>query len=90
MPVDLRGVLEEAIQASTGDRPGEEQAGLRELNAHRATLGLAAEVRTVTSSARELAEAYPDLRHEIRTAEVSGATIRRASEPELPWPGEAA
>jgi hypothetical protein len=90
VPVDLRGVLEEAIEASTGERPGEEQAGLAEMNRHRATLGLAAETRPVSASARELAEAYPDLRGEIRTAQVNGAEIRRSAEPELPWPGEAA
>jgi hypothetical protein len=91
VPVDLRGFLDEAIEASTTSRPGEEQAGLQEMNAHRRVLGLAEEVRTVSPSARELADAYPDLRGEINRATVSGAEIRR-SEPaeEAPWPERAA
>jgi hypothetical protein len=91
VPIDLHGFLEEAIEASTGERPGEEQEGLAELNRHRASLNLAAEVRTVDPSAHELAEVYPDLRGEIRMAEISGAPIRRSAPvDEAPWPEPAA
>ncbi|MFL5934983.1 MAG: hypothetical protein ACJ75Q_00550 [Gaiellaceae bacterium] len=90
VPVDLEGFLDEAIEATTGERPGEGDEGIAELNRYRATQGLAPEVRHVTPAARELADTYPDLRGEIRTAAVSGAAIRRSASAEPPWPSEAA
>jgi hypothetical protein len=86
VPTTFAAFLDEAIEATTGERPGEGDEGIAELNRWRATQGLAADVRHITSSARELAESYPDLRGEIREAEVSGVPIRKVGNSEPPWP----
>ncbi len=86
VPTTFGAFLDEAIEATTGERPGEADEGIAELNRYRATQGLPAEVRPVTPAARELAECYEDLRGEIREAEVSGAQIRRVASSEPPWP----
>jgi DNA repair exonuclease SbcCD ATPase subunit len=91
VPVDLRSFIDEALEAALGERPDDDDGGaLAAMNRQRAAVGLVAELRHVSPSARELAEAYPDLRGEVRTAEVSGANIRRHAEPETGWPGGAA
>jgi hypothetical protein len=87
VPTTLAALLDEAFTATMGaDRDPDE--GLDELNQHRARHGLPAEVRHVSPSTRELAAAYPDLRGEVRTAEVSGVAIRRSAGPG--WPDQAA
>jgi hypothetical protein len=90
VPTTFAGLLEEAREATTGTRPDDDAEGLAELNRYRATHSLAAEVRHVSPSERELVDCWPDLRGEIATAEVSGASIRRAQVEEVPWPDRAA
>jgi hypothetical protein len=68
-------LLEEAVAASTSPRASDEdQEALRELNRHRATLGLVAEQRPVSPSRQALEECYVDLREMVRTAE-QAATV---------------
>jgi len=55
---------------SAGPRAGDEDPGtLRQLNAHRASMGLSPELRSVSRSRQALEESYPDLRQVLRTAE---------------------
>ncbi len=64
--------LQEAVVAATGGRSSDEDPKhLDELNRHRATLGLAAEVRPVAPSRATAEACYPDLRQEVR--DVDGA-----------------
>src|SRR6266536_3454775 len=64
--------LQEAVVAATGGRSSDEDPKhLDELNRHRATLGLAAEVRPVALSRATAEACYPDLRQEVR--DVDGA-----------------
>jgi len=88
VPVDLRGLIEEFFESVLGPRAEDDAEALRELNRHRASLSLAAEVRTIDPSAAELAATYPDLRGEgLPTATVSGVEVRRTrSEEPAPWP----
>jgi hypothetical protein len=88
VPATLGAFIDEAFTVTMGaDRDPDE--GLDELNKYRARHGLPAQVHHVSPSTRELAEAYPDLRGTVRSAEVSGVEIRRPAGPEH-WPGEAA
>jgi hypothetical protein len=91
VPVDLRSFIDEALASTTGERPDDDDQGsLAVLNRQRTALGLVPEQRHVSAAARELADCYPDLRGEVRRAEVSGAPIRRSAGPESGGWGEAA
>jgi hypothetical protein len=89
VPATLAAFIDEAFTATMGaDRDPDE--GLDELNRHRARQSLPAEVRHVSPSKRELSAAYPDLRGEVRRAEVTAAPVRRFGGPDVRWPDQAA
>jgi hypothetical protein len=91
VPIDFRAFFNEALAATTGERPDDDDGGsLVSLNKTRAELGLVPEQRHVSAAARELSDCYPDLRGEVRSAEVNGAPIRRSAGPESGGWGEAA
>jgi hypothetical protein len=69
-PGTFRELLVEALEASTGERSSDEDPeALRAVNQHRASLGLAPELRSVPPSRQALEASYPDLREIVRTAD---------------------
>ncbi len=88
VPTTFAALLDEALETVLGPRAEDDAEGLRELNRHRARHSLPAEVRPLNPSARELADAYPDLRAGgLPTASVSGVDVRQTGTPEVaPWP----
>jgi hypothetical protein len=101
VPVDLRGFLDELLDASTGERPNleAERAEIDAQNARRRAMaakdpGGATDLPPLpypVIPANPLLELVPDLRGSIASATVSGVEIRRSlPTEEAPWPERAA